>query len=332
MDGLTVMCRAGFIQRTLRNNGLGILLLSLPALFLLCFSSSAQAASEHILVLSQGKAAVYSEVVSALRANLEGRCPWGDACTTTDYSLSYRSDGEDLSIPPGTSLIVTLGVKAAHMAEELNTDAPIIHALISRASSTLLEYTQRGHTAIYLDQPLSRQLRLVSLVRKTPRPGILLGPASSAYQRELQAEADRQGINVIYRKLSHEDHLGSRLKALLEQSNILLALPDPLIFNRKTIFNILLSSYHNKIPVVGFSAAYVKAGALIAAYSSPADIARHLGDIAREYRERGKQALPEVVYPKYFSIAINHSVARSLGISLPEETEIVRRINQESSR
>lgn len=331
MDGLTVMYRAGFIQRTMRK-GLERLLLSLQILFLLCYASNGHTAPEHILVLSHGKAAVYSEVVAALRANLDGECPWGDACTASDYSLSYRSDGEDLSIPPGTSLIVTLGVKAAHMAEALDIDVPVIHALISRASSSLLEYTKHEHTSIYLDQPLSRQLGLVRLVRKTPRLGILLGPASSAYQPELQAEAKRQGIDVIYRKLNHENHLGPRLKALLEESNILLALPDPLIFNRKTIFNILLSSYHNKIPVVGFSAAYVKAGALIAVYSSPADIARHLGDIVREYRERGEQVLSEVVYPKYFSIAINYSVARSLGISLPEEEEIVRRIKHEADR
>lgn len=307
-------------------------LLVLQLLFLLCYPAPGHASVKNILVISHGQAAVYSKVVSVLRSNLAGKCNPAYSCPETDYTLSYsNSDTFPSSIPPDTSLIITLGMKAARAASHLDTGVPVVNALISKVSADQLGNRER-QTLVFLDQPISRQINLARLVRKQPRLGILLGPSSHSYLPPLQKEVERQGVVMAYRELTEENQVGPLLKALLEESNILLALPDPLIFNRKTIFNILLSSYHNKIPVIGFSAAYVKAGALVAVYSSPEDIAGHLADIVREYQVSGNQEMPAILYPKYFSIAINHSVARSLGISLPDEADIVRQIGQETNR
>ena len=296
---------------------------------LLAASLPAYAGNGSILVVSDGKASVYSEVVSVLRDNLAGRCDTLYACRATGLSVDYRSTGQVLSIPPGTDLIITLGAKAAQLPAILETPIPVVHALVSKVSSGPFVHG-RKHLTLFLDQPISRQLKLVRLIREEPRLGVLLGPSSRDYLALLRTETARQGIVMTHRQLDEESQVGPLLKELLEESNVLLALPDPLIFNRKTIFNVLLSSYHNKVPVIGFSAAYVKAGALIAVYSSPPDIASHLADIAREHQESGEGAMPGIIYPKYFSIAINRSVARSLGISLPEEADIVRQIRQET--
>jgi hypothetical protein len=52
----------------------------------------------------------------------------------------------------------------------------------------------------------------------------------------------------------------------------LLAVPDPLVFNSQTAANILAAAYRRRIPLIGFSPAYTRAGALVSLYSTPDQI------------------------------------------------------------
>ena len=289
-------------------------------------------AGQHsVAVFSSGSAPVYNQVTKQLKSYLGEKC--ADVSPTCSprqvFILTQPSDGSNLVIPPDTKLIIALGQHAGEEIHGMNTGIPILHALIPEAA-----YQQMGkdkpHSAIYLDQPVSRLLQLARIIRPDPHIGLLLSPLTKTLQDELITESMRQNIPVSYRNVGSTAMVGHLLKEVLEESNILLALPDPMIFNSTTIFNILLSSYHNKIPVIGFSSAYVKAGALIAAYSTPEDIARHLAEYTNRYLNSGAETLPEPIYPKYFSVSVNHSVARSLGISLPDETDIIRRMLEDS--
>jgi len=82
---------------------------------------------------------------------------------------------------------------------------------------------------------------------------------------------------LIARHLRSKDTLFSDLDELLIDSDVLLAVPDSEIYNSNSIRNILLSSYRRGIPLVGFSQAYVKAGALCAIFSTPEQLAATSG-------------------------------------------------------
>jgi ABC-type uncharacterized transport system substrate-binding protein len=82
-----------------------------------------------------------------------------------------------------------------------------------------------------------------------------------------------------------------------------------------TIQPILLMSYHAGIPVIGYSAAYQRAGAMVSLYTTPEQLARQAVEAVIAWRQgKGLPATPE---PKYFTVGINVTVARSLGIELP---------------
>jgi signal transduction histidine kinase len=98
----------------------------------------------------------------------------------------------------------------------------------------------------------------------------------------------------------------------LAEPGILLAVPDSTVYNNRTISNILLTAYHQRSPVVGFSPAYVKAGALLALYSTPAQVGQQAGEAARLGLATG--SLPPPAAPRHFRISTNPYVARSLGI------------------
>jgi ABC-type uncharacterized transport system substrate-binding protein len=105
---------------------------------------------------------------------------------------------------------------------------------------------------------------------------------------------------------------------VLTASDILLALPDSVVFTRDTARSVLLATYRYQRPLIGFSQAYVNAGALAAAFSSPAQIARQTAELLQSL-PAGRTALPAPVYPTYFSVAVNRSVARALALDVASD-------------
>ena len=121
------------------------------------------------------------------------------------------------------------------------------------------------------------------------------------------------------------------MRDLLENSDVLLSLPDPLVFNSGTIHHLLVATYHQKIPVIGFSRAFVEAGALLAVYSTPAQTGRQAAEIVQQVLRTPVRALPPPQYPKYFAIAVNRRVAASLGLEVPDEQTLLNRLLGHSS-
>lgn len=305
----------------------GLFSLFFYALAILLIPSQGAAEEGAVAVFSSGTAPVYNQVARRLQSYLNEECgEIGPTCSPRQvHILTESHDGLKPVIPPDTKLIITLGQRAGNMTEEWDTGIPVLHALVPQTAYQQMA-KDSPHSAIFLDQPISRLLRLASIINSDPHIGLLLSPLTTTLQDGIVAEGMQQSIPISYRNVDSTAVVGHSLKEVLEESNILLALPDPNIFNSATIFNILLSSYHKKIPVIGFSSAYVKAGALVAAYSTPDDIARHLAEYTNSYLDSGAGVLPGPIYPKYFSVSVNQSVARSLGISLPDEAVIIRQM------
>ena len=113
----------------------------------------------------------------------------------------------------------------------------------------------------------------------------------------------------------------------VKPGDVFLALPDPRVINADTAQNVLLTSFRMRRPVVGYSAAYVRAGALAAVYSTPQQIGTQTGQIVRAIL--GGSPLPAPQFPKQFSVSVNHKVARSMGLELDDDDVIRNRIARE---
>jgi ABC-type uncharacterized transport system substrate-binding protein len=96
---------------------------------------------------------------------------------------------------------------------------------------------------------------------------------------------------------------------------VLLAVADPQVYNSSSIQNILLASFRAKVPMVAFSPAYVRAGALLALHVTPTQLGQQAGVIAWGVL-RDKALSPIPLYSRDFSVMVNEHVARSLGLSL----------------
>jgi ABC-type uncharacterized transport system substrate-binding protein len=182
-------------------------------------------------------------------------------------------------------------------------------------------------SAVFIDQPLSRQMDLLRLaLPEKKRVGVILGPASQDLESELGNQAREHTLELTVARITERSGLYGALQNVLPASDLLLMLPDPLVANADTVYGLLLTTYRAQLPVVGFSEGLLNAGALLSLYSTAHQQGRQGAEIAREVLAR-PGALPEPQYPKYFTVRVNVSVARSLGLHLPPEEALGAALN-----
>ncbi len=261
-----------------------------------------------VTVIQSESGGHYAEFTDALREILSAQ---GTGITIADPSSPYQ----------GSGLVIGVGMKAAAAAAASNASW-VINVLIPKAGQDKLvrEFPLRAqdHTmsAIYLDQPAERQVELIATAFPDLRKvGVLYGTAPTELVRLRKAMAGH-GLVLLEQQVTPASPLPDALQDLLQRIDLLLALPDPDIYNSTTIRNILLATYHKEIPLVGFSPGYVTAGALCAVSSTPRQIAQQAASLIRQLAETGR--LPDGQYPVDFDVWVNDQVARSLGIQIRE--------------
>ncbi len=230
-------------------------------------------------------------------------------------------------------LIVTIGSEALAMALKKNTKTPILSVLIRKTTFQTLLKTSGKHindpehpiSAIYLDQPLERQLHLLQCLMPTQELnaiGILLGPNSHVEQDSLQALSQKKKLELITVYVNKFENPVAVLDALLDEAKIVLAIPDNRIYNTKTTRGMLLTAFHKRVPLIGYSRTYVNNGALAAVYSTTKQLADQTAAQILQILATKDKKLKTPQYPKDFAIAVNYQVARSLGLAVESETAL----------
>ena len=285
---------------------------------------SEQAVAARVAVVLSDDAAPYQEVYQVIRAYLDDSPH--EAARIYVGGLTADSLGD-------ARLAVAVGVGAADALAALPDRPPVLAILVPRAwylktaRARLTSDTGRSQSAIYLDQPFERQALLIRLaLPDVRRVGVLLSAEQSGLVSELEGALRAQRLSLVYATLKEDERLITPLEAVLTEADLLLALPDPLIFNRNTAQSIFLTSYRYRDPVLGYSHSMTRAGALLSLHSSPAQIGRQAAEWISEAMQGGTVRLPPPAYPRYFSVSINDQVARSLGFTLPPEADLEKRL------
>lgn len=163
---------------------------------------------------------------------------------------------------------------------------------------------------LWSDPPLERQLRLAHfLLPDARRIGVLYAQHSQFMLEDLRRAAKPLGLEIIAQ--AWPDLRDNRpLQTLLQNSDVLLGIDDPQLYNSKTAKNLLLSSYGQQMALIGPNAGFVRAGALASTLSNQDDWLVVLDRLLDQSPSRWPRAL----YPDHFHVVGNQQVARALGI------------------
>ena len=270
-----------------------------------------------VTVVYSERSTGYLDVAKAFTTELERS---GLASSELAQFTAAEWLGAEGAAAPG-KVIVTLGADAFRLVLTRDPRVPVLAALVPKASYERIlreanRKPQAGVTALYLDQPFTRRVDLLRLILPdAKRVGVLWGPESMALQSSLNQAVQTRGLTLESSLVATPAGLFTGLKSVLDgRAEALLAVADPQVYSSATIANILLATYRAGIPMMAFSPAYVKAGALVAIYASPSQIGTQAGVMARQIVQGNP--LPAPQYPVDFEIAVNDHVARSLGLNL----------------
>ena len=284
-----------------------------------CLVSSLSFADNYLIV-SQKNHKYHDKIVNEIREKL----------TLHKHTSSIISI-DDLE-PETYSLynsVITIGYTAASRLFETNKTTPVLSLLIPLQAFRHLENNLENQyrylfSSIYIDQPISRQIELIRhLSGSFQKIGIIFGKNSYSRKDSITTEIKKAGLTPKTITVLDRTELISEARYLSEESDILLAIPDTSIYNKRSIKGILLTTYRKQIPVLGFSKAYVRAGALAAVFSSVDDICRQAIETLENQKESRYMATSRS-YPRYFDIRINTKVAHSLNLTVRDKDNILK--------
>jgi hypothetical protein len=285
----------------------------------------AQADLSSIWVAVAEEGGPYAQVAKVMQAELP-------AAQITIASLDKLLT--DSVAPP--ALVVTVGAMAFEGAikrlserETRWATVPVLATFLPRASfETYRKYAaRRPVSALVLDQPVDRQLKLIQ--RAFPdrnRIGILFGPQSKSLREELLRQSNAYGLQLVSAAAESSYDIYPALRSILSDTDVILALPDPLVYNAATLQHILLTTYRARVPLAAFSPGQVQAGAAIAVHSTPEQIGRQTAEIIRQWLPGRK--LPGVQSPREFAISVNQKVVASLGLQINHEPSLAEGISR----
>lgn len=263
---------------------------------------------QHIWVALAEEGGPYAEVAGVLRAELP-------AAAITTASWGALADSKES--PP--DMIITVGHAALEgMLGRLAARGaawegiPIVATLLPRVSyrAELDNHPpgRRPVAALVLDQPVARQMALIRrALPNVRRVAVLPGPQTRPYLDALAREADARELKLVKAgSIDAPEHIFASLRAALETADVLLALPDTVVYNSASLQNILLTTYRAHVPLMAFSPAYV-----------------------RDWRATGR--LPAEQMPHEFTVITNPKVAASLGMALDDATVITEDMRRQEA-
>lgn len=275
-----------------------------------------------ILIILSSDTKPYQAIVKAFQQYLDTR--------QSKHSFRIQTrDVEDLSDKEvaEASLHIAVGTVATQVLLKKNVDVPLLSTLVtnSAVSSFRDKYSEDRKNRFYsivLDQPPQRVMLLGKiLLPDVSQYGFLIGEASKSLFYDYEKVAGKLKLQTTAAFTAGDRAIAQKIEQLLEYNKAIIALPDPQIMTPNTAKWLLFMSYQKSIPVIGYSNAYVKAGALAAVHSTPEDIGRQAAEWVETFFAEG---VPDESdnFPSYFRVAVNRWVARSLTIEVDDEKQL----------
>ncbi len=228
--------------------------------------------------------------------------------------------------------LVTVGNDAALHLSKKQLQIPVLHALVTESFARELYPAANGQPTrsfLLIDQPISR---LISLARSSMpdrhRLGVLYGPYSARYRGEVHDQAAKTKLHLVEKAIDDPAQLGDAISYFNTNADLLLTLPDPVVVNEGTAKTLILGAYLGNLPLVGYSQALVKAGALMSVYSNPEQLGVQGGELISAVFWNEAARNDALIYPQYYQVSVNYQLAHALQIDLPSENELKRRIEK----
>lgn len=287
--------------------------------------ASAQGERVRVVVVQGAPTVAAQEFLDGFRRRLEQAGRTAEIRTgTNDGTLAITHIATALA---PASLVLALGSRAVEAVRDAHTDAPVIGALLAGENSAQDKDIARITLEFPLDVELEWLHRVLPGVR---RIGILYSTDANAVRVAQARDVGKAlGFEIVARRVTSPAEIPAALAALASGADVLWGIPDDIVLTTETAKAVLLASLRNRVPFVGLSAQWVRAGALYALERDYADLGAQSADIAIRILDGTSPRAIGVVRPRKVTYVLNARTAALVNVSLSADllrgaSEVVR--------
>jgi putative ABC transport system substrate-binding protein len=291
-----------------------LLLLALMGLHVAGAAAHGPLAGEQVLIVTSSGVPAYEQVLESLRKGMsQPVCVIDvrekDAEQILGASLRLKT----------VRVAITIGWEAADAALAQHAGAPVIATVIA-PNRVAKESGTRGRPVSIIPVQVPLATLLDSVKRAFPaksKLGMIRNAALPDLSPEsLKSAAEAAGFTVKIVDCSGPAHLLQVLQSLKDQVDLVVCFPDATLYNSATIKPLVLGSLRYRLPLVGFSESFVRAGAAVGVYPDFHEVGVRAAELVQKILNG--QAVTRVEQPRKFKIAVNQNITRLLGLGYSE--------------
>jgi putative ABC transport system substrate-binding protein len=296
-----------------------IIVTFLVALFLTSLGGDSARAEKPLVVVVRAKSSQpYEEVLNGFRSYLEEKGVRADfEIHTIDGDVDAVDHILEDAVTKGAALVFAIGTAVTEKAIRKEPSIPIVYGLVMNASNA----SRIDVTGVTLEFPVRNHFEwLQKLLPKARRIGVLYDGRSNG-ERIVRAklEAVEMGFILEAESVLKPQDIPAALERIANKVDVLLGIPDEVVLNPQTAKQLLLFCYRNKIPFVGPSQAWAKAGALYALDRDYTDIGAQCGKMASSILAGTRAGAIEPQMPRKTTYYVNMKTARHMKVAIDKQ-------------
>lgn len=232
-------------------------------------------------------------------------------------------------------LIHTVGTKATRIVKDQIKDIPVVFSMVlnPEASGLVKSMESPGNnlSGASMDIPIILQFEYMKkLLPGTDSIGVIYSNAETGtVVADARKVAARMGIKLVGIEVDDPSGVTSAMTQLIGKVDFLWSVADSNVFTRETTRVALIATLRNKLPFMGLSPGFVRAGALVALEADAVGIGRKAANVAASVLEgQSPGEIPVHVIDKV-KLVINKNTIDLLGIDISEDIyDLAEVINQ----
>jgi putative ABC transport system substrate-binding protein len=215
-------------------------------------------------------------------------------------------------------LIITLGSLATEMVIRNISNIPVVYGLVLRPE---IFARAPNATGVMLEFPVETQFNwLKTVLPDVKNIGVIYNPSENRKRVEHAARiADRIGLHLEAFEVYAPQDIPSALTALSKNVDVLWGIADTLTLSPQLAKHLLLFAFRNKIPFIGPSDTWVKAGALYALDWDYRDLGAQCGLMALTILQGTPPGKIPPAIPRKVLYSINLNTAEQMKIVIPDD-------------
>lgn len=291
--------------------------LNILVTFFLCQSVYADEMQKTVVIVSSANNKHTQVIAEQLKAELIGNEALGaiDVVIANDTIKKIKN-----------SDTLTIYIGSQNATHQYN-DQSVIHAFFNAND---LNKKPVHSVAVVNDQPLENIVNVANqlVVNRYKNKIVIAVSESNQYMRDAISRLDDLlAKSVVIVEVKKDDNVARLIEDYLYDAAALIAIRDSAVWSKKNAAWLLRQSYTYQVPVVGFSKAFVNAGAMVSVYSKEDHIIEEVVSQVENWLQNEKVFEGTVIYPRA-TVEVNENVAEALGFS-PDKIKKIKELGDD---